>query len=104
MDFTPEQIERGKFLVYSEMVRAETEKTIRKEHVENLKLRGSEYSLDHRLSIKDCFEADIPVFIAGHECNLEVISKTDNLKKGSKSSITPEELWEEFMDRENDLL
>ena len=104
MEFTDAQIERAKWLLYNELVRAETERTLKKEFLKDSRLRGQEFSVDHKLSIKECYDNDIPVFIAGHECNLEILTKLDNLKKGSKSSITPEQLWEDYTQREYDLL
>lgn len=104
MKLTYQQLEQAKLLWYSNEVRKYTEKTLKKEFLKDSNLRGQDFSVDHKLSIKECYDNDIPIFIAGHECNLEIITKMDNLIKGSKSSITPEELWEEYNQRENDLL
>lgn len=58
----------------------------------DLKFNVKGYHLDHKFSIYDGFKNNInPNIIASKE-NLEILTSNDNLKKGSKSSITLEEL------------
>ena len=60
--------------------------------VPNIELRGLEYSLDHKYSIKEGFKNNIPAEIIGHWTNLEIITKSENSSKNSKCSITLEQL------------
>jgi hypothetical protein len=88
------------FLFYSNLVRKLTEKTFKKEYIENKLLRGKGWVLDHKLSIKECFEQGVPPNMASHVCNLEMMPEKENLSKGSKSSITFQELLEEINENE----
>ena len=87
--------ERGKYLVYAEEVRKLTEKTFRKEFIENSELRGYDWQLDHKVSVRDCYINEIPPGIAAHVCNLQMVPRGYNQHKGSRSSITASELIEE---------
>lgn len=51
------------------------------------------YHLDHKYSIKDAFDNRIPAYIVANINNLEMLWCTDNTSKGSKSSITLDELY-----------
>jgi hypothetical protein len=95
---------RGEFLEYVETVRKLTEKTIRNEYLENKEKRSKEFHVDHIVSIKDCFQYGIPEYVASDIVNLRIISATENLIKNNKSVISPEELWEMFLTRQEDLL
>jgi hypothetical protein len=88
------ELERAAFLLYSEKVRRMTEKTFKREFVENRDLRGKGWHLDHKLSIKECFLNEVPPEMAAHICNLEMTPQEYNAKKGAKSTITFGELIE----------
>ena len=67
----------------------------------NFHLRGNAnvpgaYHLDHRYSKFEGFRNNIPPYIIGHICNLEMIMARNNLSKNRKCSITQEELFELF--------
>jgi len=91
------------FLLYEKKVRQHTEKVFKKEYIDNKKYRGQDYVLDHRVSIKECFEHALPIEFAAHLCNLEIVPKKYNLEKGSRCSITIEDLIAEIAQRESDL-
>jgi|TARA_B100001059_G_C17794817_1_gene562397 hypothetical protein len=95
--------DKKEWLFYSYQVRNLTEKTIRREFLDNSNLRSKDFHCDHKLSILEGFKQGVPVEIMADICNLEIIPKTENLKKGSKSSITFNELLEEISQREYDL-
>jgi hypothetical protein len=92
--------ERAKFLLYCENVRKLSEKNFRRYYVDNKELRGNEYHLDHKLSILEGFTKGIPEEIIADIANLEIIKKGDNLRKGSKSSITFDELLDIIVERD----
>jgi len=103
--FKNEKEERqAAYLLYEKRVRQLTEKVFKREWFENKNIRGADYVLDHKVSIRECFENDIPIEWAAHECNLQIVSKHYNLQKGSRSSITIQELIEEMIQRDSDLL
>lgn len=104
MLLSKEEKNRAEYLLYNEKVRKLTECTFRNEFVDDGNLRGKEYHLDHKLSVRECFENDVPPEMAAHICNLEIISSDDNLKKGSKSTITYAELIEDIADFESHFL
>ena len=69
--------------------------------LENIEKRGhitieGSYHLDHKYSIKQGFIDNIPVWVIGDICNLEMILGKHNLSKQEKCSITKEELFREF--------
>lgn len=104
MFFTNKSDERqGAFLLYERRVRQLTEKTFKNEWIENSQYRGPDYVLDHKVSIKECFDREVPIEVAAHVCNLQIVSKEYNLKKGSKSTMTADELIEEVADRDSGL-
>jgi hypothetical protein len=92
--------ERAKFLLYQEKVRKLSEKNFKKYYVENKDLRGGEYELDHRYSIHEGFRNDVPESIIADLCNLEVIPKSENRRKGSRCSIELQELLDQITDNE----
>jgi len=96
-------LERAKFLLYNEKVRKLSEDTFKREWFDNKKLRGQNWHLEHKLSIKECYDCQVPVEIASHVCNLEVVSKEYNLAKGRKSSLTFTELLELVANYEDSL-
>jgi hypothetical protein len=50
------------------------------------------YHVDHKFSLMECFKNNLPIDVANHPYNLQVISATDNSSKGMGCSITLEEL------------
>jgi hypothetical protein len=51
------------------------------------------HHVDHKLSILDAWHAKLPLEIVNHPANLQIIEAKKNSSKGSKSSITIEELY-----------
>ena len=72
------------------------------EILENIEKRGhisveGSYHLDHKYSIKQGFIDNIPVWIIGNICNLEMIpARINSCVKLDKCSISKEELFREF--------
>lgn len=62
--------------------------------IPNLQLRGKDYHLDHKYSIKMGFIHNIDPAVIGHWSNLEVLPAIKNCSKGSKCSISLETLFE----------
>jgi hypothetical protein len=93
-------VERAKFLLYQEKVRKLSEKNFKKYYVDNKELRGGDYELDHKYSISEGFKNDVPESILADLCNLEVIPKEQNRRKGSRCSIELQELLDQIS--END--
>ena len=50
------------------------------------------YHVDHKLSILDAWKANLPAEIVNHPANLQILEAKQNSSKGSKSSITIDEL------------
>lgn len=50
------------------------------------------YHVDHKLSILDAWNANLPAEIVNHPVNLQILEATANTSKGAKSTITVEEL------------
>lgn len=71
--------------------------------LENIKRRAAygksddPYQLDHRFSIIDGFIENIPPYIIGHIVNLQMLPARENSSKGSRSSISKEELIDAFL-------
>jgi len=61
-------------------------------NVNNVKRSYNTYHLDHKISILYGFLNNIDPKIIGHKCNLEILYYKDNLSKGSKCSLTLDEL------------
>lgn len=49
--------------------------------------------IDHLFSLKDGYKNNVPIDIISHPNNLRLITAAENLKKGSKSIITLEQLY-----------
>lgn len=62
-------------------------------------LRGKNYHLDHKFSIKAGFINKIDPKYIGHRYNLELIPAMDNMRKNAKCSITIEKLLESINDK-----
>lgn len=52
------------------------------------------YHVDHKLSILDAWNANLPAEVVNHPVNLQILPAKENSRKGSKSSITVEQLFE----------
>lgn len=70
--------------------------------IPNLHLRGRDYHLDHKYSIKMGFVNDVDPSIIGHWSNLEVLPATKNCSKGSKCSVELETLLETIEKEKNE--
>ena len=55
--------------------------------------RGKQYHLDHKFSISEGFKLGLLPRIIANPNNLEIIKSNENMSKGSKCSITIEELF-----------
>jgi hypothetical protein len=69
------------------------------EKIENSKLKlndSKKFHIDHIYSISDGFINNIDYRIIASHHNLRVITKDENLKKGSKSDITSDELLKRY--------
>ena len=63
--------------------------------LENYNKRSKDgYHLDHKYSIAEGFKNKVPPKIIGNISNLEFLLYTENIKKGTKCSITLEKLYE----------
>lgn len=58
------------------------------------KLGQQTYHVDHKLSILDAWKLNLPAEIVNHPANLQILEAKENTSKGSKSSITVEQLYE----------
>lgn len=54
------------------------------------------YHVDHKLSILDAWHAGLSAEIVNHPANLQILEAKQNSSKGSRSSITVEELLREI--------
>jgi hypothetical protein len=59
-------------------------------------LGNQTYHVDHKLSLLEAYYTDVPVSIVNHPANLRVIEANENVRKGSTSLITLDELLEEI--------
>lgn len=57
------------------------------------KLGHQTYHVYHKLSILDAWNANLSAEIVNHPVNLQILEAKENSRKGSKSSITLEELY-----------
>ncbi len=51
------------------------------------------YHVDHKFSILDAWNANLPAEIVNHPANLQILEAKENSSKGRKSIITVEELY-----------
>lgn len=89
------------FETYSKTIRSMTRFTFNRniDKIENSELKvinSRDYHIDHIYSISDGFINNIDPKIISSYVNLRVLSKSDNLKKGRKSDILLEELYERY--------
>ena len=71
----------------------------------NIEKRGQSgienaYHLDHMFTIGNGFDNNIPPYIIGDIVNIEMLTWEDNLHKWDKCSLTKEELFERFDNRD----
>ena len=62
----------------------------------NLELTYETYHPDHKFSIIEGFKQNVDPKIIGNFVNLQILRKLENIKKGSKCSISLETLMEEY--------
>lgn len=89
------------YLWYQYKVRQLSEKNFKKEYLENKHLRGKGYSLDHKISIKECFESNFTIEMAADIANLEIVPNNVNRRKGAKSSMGIHEFMKIISERED---
>lgn len=86
-NFTPEQMKDYRH--YACRIRARAQQWAKSQ---GFTLGQQTYHVDHKLSILDAWNAGLPEEVVNHPANLEVIESKLNCSKGSKSSLTIEEL------------
>lgn len=85
----PEVFKDGSFEQYKKIVRRIT--TVVK-NLYNIHAPAG-YHVDHKISVYDGFIQGIPPYLIASKENLEIIPSLDNLKKGSSSSFSKDELY-----------
>ena len=90
-DFTPEQMKD--FRHYARRIRARAQKWAKEQ---GYVLGQQTYHVDHKLSILDAWHAGWSAEIVNHPANLQILEAKQNSSKGSKSSITVEELLQKI--------
>ncbi len=55
------------------------------------------WHIDHKFSITAGFEHNVPLNVINNRNNLDLILKSENLRKGSDCSITKQQLYETFL-------
>jgi hypothetical protein len=90
--------ERKTWLYYQWLVRKITAKNVKNNYIEgqDLKEKGYDVHLDHRLSILEGYKQGYPAELVADPQNLQYIPKDENLKKSSKSSTTLADLFFEM--------
>lgn len=79
----------GDYVRYAKRARHHARKWAREQGHE---LGRTTYHVDHKFSIRDGWNNNLPVDILSHPSNLQILEAKKNSSKGSKSSITLEEL------------
>jgi len=89
---SPEEL--TKYQKYNRIVMSETDKSLKKngKYIPDLYLRGIDFHLDHKFSIKQGFRQNIDPKIIGHYKNLCIIPSRVNHQKYDTCSITLKEL------------
>jgi hypothetical protein len=98
---TEKDLLKATFLLYKENVKKISEKNFKYNFLNNKNLRSADWHLDHKVSITECYANKVPEYIAGHICNLEIISKHENLSKGAKSSMTVDDLYKTVIEHDD---
>jgi len=78
-----------------------SERTFKNNFFEQRELRGKGYELDHKLSIKDGYDLEVPPEIMADTANLRLVPFMVNRSKASRSIVTYEELLEEISERDD---
>ena len=81
---------KNDWYMYRDLVRKYTEKHAL--YLDNSYKRGKEFHLDHKYSIKEGFDNNIPIYLIANKNNLQIIEAEKNIKKNKKCSISIEEL------------
>lgn len=91
------------FQLYTEQVRNKTNENFKKYFYEitYAKNRNRNFHLDHKYSIKDGFDNNIPIEIISHYKNLQILDGRLNESKGTKSSLTLNELITDIQNSKN---
>lgn len=89
-NFTPEQMKD--FRHYARRVRVRAQKWAKSQ---GYVLGQKTCHVDHKLSVRDAWIAGLPEEVVNHPFNLQILNAGANSSKGSKSSITIEELLRE---------
>lgn len=67
-----------------------------KDYELRMEFGGHAYNIDHNFSVSNGFRCSIPPYIIGHICNLQILTKEDNVRKNFKCWISKEELFNRF--------
>jgi hypothetical protein len=80
-----------------------TEYTIRKfrDKIKDIEVRDRYHPIDHKYSIREAFDKNVPIEIVSHWKNLEITTLTKNSRKNKKCSITLDQLKKEIQEGEN---
>ena len=97
---------RPEYLRYKGRVKYYTNKTIKKwgvliGDISKVKKGKNGYHVDHIVSIKDCYLANIEPYIVADIINLRVIKSSENLSKGANSLFSPDILKTNVLECEN---
>lgn len=97
--------DREPFKLYQEIVRRKTNENYQKyfTKIPNAKNRSRDFHLDHKYSIKEAFDNNIPFEVVSHYKNLEIIDGRLNESKGKSSSTTLNELIYDIISSDNPL-
>lgn len=90
-NFNPEQLKEYRH--YARRLRARAQKWAK---AQGYVLGQQTYHVDHKLSILDAWKAGLSEDIVNHPANLQILDAKINSGKGSKSSITVEQLLEQI--------
>lgn len=111
LDYSEFKKIQPEFINYRNKVRSITNKNLKKyshlfENLDNLGRCGDEgkFQIDHKISIKEGFNSNLPAHLIGHPSNLQIIKWEDNLKKSTNSDITLDEFItksSEFLTKNN---
>lgn len=92
------------FVAYRDAVRKLSNENFVKHfyEIENAKLRGKGYDLDHIVSIYEGYLRQVPVEVMSSLANLRMILASINKKKSRKSEMSCEQLLREHQNEKND--
>jgi len=90
---TPEQIKDYRH--YARKIRSRAQQWAREQGYE---IGKQTLHVDHKLSILDAWHANLSIEVVNHPANLQILEARKNSSKGSKSSITVEELMKNIND------